>query len=552
MNHSKFRLTHFALASVAACALSGCSSPYSAIKEKSPQYRAVAGTVGTLAGAPAEIVKAMQQDRRTPLVALGGYLTAAEVAAQQLQRNAHDEQAQSDYNFAVGRVIGIIRTAKLDPWTRPLRVPTSSGEYVLTHKPDPRPRWNPALYDFTPADQFDIHGSYVRDRITRPGIGAPTVAIGRNTDPTARARFAPPRIYYGVTAIARFEGRRCVLSFEDPLAAETTSLNGRSYPMAADFTVPIAVMLAANDPKKLELARVLNPAKYAETARVIALQPYDPNRTVVLFVHGLMDSQATWAPMINTLRGDPEIRSKYQFWFYSYPSGYPYPYSAAILRQELDGVEKVYPLRKKMVVVGHSMGGCISRLMLTDTGDKVWTGIFNKTPAETTMSPESKKLFSDAIIFKHRPEIGRVIFIASPLKGSDLATNWVGRLGSFLVKSPVTLLKAGNDAMKAITFQPGDLKIKGIPNSVDTLAPNNRFVKAINTVPLVLGVPYHVICGDRGKGDAPKSSDGIVPYWSSHMDGAKSELVVPSSHSAHQNPQAIAEVLRILKLNAHQ
>ena len=93
-----------------------------------------------------------------------------------------------------------------------------------------------------------------------------------------------------------------------------------------------------------------------------------------------------------------------------------------------------------------------------------------------------------------------------------------------------------------------------MPNSVDTLSPNNRFVKAINTVPLTPGIPYHVICGDRGKGGnkdktKPVMSDGIVPYWSSHMDGAQSELIVPSGHSAHQNPQAIAEVKRILKLN---
>ena len=63
-------------------------------------------------------------------------------------------------------------------------------------------------------------------------------------------------------------------------------------------------------------------------------------------------------------------------------------------------------------------------------------------------------------------------------------------------------------------------------------------------------VPYHTIIGDRGRGDSPNSSDGVVPYWSSHMDGAKTEDIVPSEHSAHQNPQAIEDVLRILKAYA--
>ncbi len=547
----KIRIARGAFFLATACALVGCST-YSKVSERRPEYHPVLGAVGALANAQMEIVKAMRCDRSEPLAALGGYLTAAETALRQFQHSPRDEEAQRDYNFAVGRIIALIRDAKLDPWTHPLRVPASGGEWVLTQKPDPRPQWNPALYTFTPADQFDVHGTYVASRVKRDGLGAPLVAVGRELNKDAHANFSMPRIYYGVTATARFEGRRCVLVFEDPLATETTRLDNHTFPLAADFTVPLAVMLASNDPKKLELARVLRPAKYAETASIARLQPYDPNKAVVLVIHGLMDSQATWTPMINELRGDPLIRAHYQFWFYSYPSGYPYPYSAAILRRELDAVQKKFPMRKPMVVIGHSMGGCISRLLLTDTGDKLWTEIFKKTPEQTPMSSASKKLFTEALIFKHRPEVGRVIFIASPMKGSDLAKNWIGRISSSLVRSPLTLLTAGNDAMKVITRQTGELRLKRIPNSVDTLAPNNRFVKAINTMPIVSGVPYHVICGDRGKGDAPNSSDGVVPYWSSHMDGAQSELVVSSSHSAHQNPQAIEEVRRILKLHTRE
>jgi pimeloyl-ACP methyl ester carboxylesterase len=503
-----------------------------------------------MATAEAKIIRALQVDRHDPLVALGEYMTAAEIASDQLVRNPDDVNAMHDYNFAVARIIAIIRDAKLDPWTQPLRVPASGGVFVLTHKPDPRPQWNPALYTFTPADQFDVHGTYVTERTTRAGLGAPVVAVGREVNKDARANFSLPRVYYGVTAIARFDGRRCVLSFEDPLAVETIQVNGHSYALAADFTVPLAVLLASSDPKKLELSRLLNPAKYAETARISRLQPYDPNKAVVLVIHGLMDSPATWTPMLNSLRGDADIRRNYQFWFYSYPSGYPYPYSASILRRELDAAEKRFPLRKPMVVIGHSMGGCISRLLITDTDEKLWMELFKKPPEQVPLSPEAREIYTEALIFRHRPEIGRVIFISAPLRGSDLASNWIGRIGSSLVRAPSTLLSAGNSVIKITTFQSGDLKLKRIPNSVDTLAPNNRFVKAINTIPITPGIRYHTIMGDRGKGDAPNSSDGVVPYWSSHMESAQSELIVPSGHPAHQNPQAIEEVRRILKLNA--
>jgi pimeloyl-ACP methyl ester carboxylesterase len=546
---SSIRIACLVLGMAGACAIASCAT-YSKVSEKRPRYHATAGGSGALAAAEAKIISALQVDRRDPLVALGKYVTAAEIASRQLEHSPNDLNALHDYNFAVARIIAVIRDAKLDPWTRPLRVPGSGGDYVLSHKPDPRPQWNPALYTFTPADQFDVHGTYVTTRTTRPGLGAPVVAVGRELNKDARADFALPRVYYGVTAIARFDGPRCLLSFEDPLSVETIQMNGHSYALTADFTVPLAVLLASANPKKFELSRLLNPAKYAETARISRLQPYDPNKAVVLVIHGLMDSPATWTPMLNSLRGDADIRRNYQFWFYSYPSGYPYPYSASILRRELDAAEKRFPLRKPMVVIGHSMGGCISRLLITDTDKNFWMKLFNKPPEQTSLSPGAREIFTEALLFRHRPEIGRVIFISAPLRGSDLASHWIGRLGSSLVRAPSTLLGMGSVVLNISTFNYGDLKLKRLPNSVDTLAPNNRFVKAINTIPTTPGIPYHTIMGDRGKGDAPNSSDGVVSYWSSHMEGAESELIVPSGHPAHQNLQAIEEVRRILKLNA--
>jgi pimeloyl-ACP methyl ester carboxylesterase len=543
----------FLLPIALALAVSGCAQ-YAYVSQRRPQFQPVRIKGGALAPVEQRIVNALRQEKREPLVALGEFLTATQTAARQLARNPNDTAARTAYNFAVARVLGVIQKAKLDPWTQPLRVPAEGGEYLLTRKPDSRPTWNPSLYDFTPADQFDISGTYVTEHARKEGLGAPIVAIGKGLNETAARDFTQQKTYYGVTALIRFEGRHAVVAFEDPLAAERVTLGGCSFPLAADFTVPLAVMLAQENPKKLELTRLLNPGKYAETARIVRLQPYDPNKTVVLVIHGLMDSPATWAPMINHLRADGQLRQRYQFWFYSYPSGYPYPHSAAILRRELDAIQQRFSLRKKMVVIGHSMGGCISRLLITDTGEKLWLELMHKPPGELLLSPESRQLFTDALIFRPRPEVGRVIFISAPLRGSDLASNWAGRLGSRLVTAPAMLLQAGTDALRVATFQGDDLRLKRIPNSIDTLAPNNRFVKAIQKIPFAPGIPYHVICGDRGKGGnkdhtKPVMSDGIVPYWSSHLPGAQSELIVASGHSAHQNAQAIGEVERILKLH---
>ena len=538
--------------------LAGCAQ-YATVSEKCPRIiPPPSGSGPLLTLAEQTIAKALRKDDDKPLVAIGEYLDAAEIASRQLQHSPNDATARRDYNFAISRVFTTLRANKIPAWGgEPLRAPGAKGEWLLSGRTDiTREPILPQL-EFIPADQIELGGTYVQQRQTKTGIGAPLIATLRGADALIkRDPFAQGKnIYYGVTAVARFEGRRCIVSFEDPLAKEAVAFAGHRQPLAADYTAPLALLLAHENPKKLELSRLLRPEKYAQTARLARMQVYDPAKIPVIVVHGLMDSPATWTPMLNTLRADPEIRKHYQFWFYSYPSGYPYPHSAAIFRKQLDAINAHHPGHKKIVLIGHSMGGIISRLMVTDSGDQIWRKIFGKTPAQTSLSPHSRALLSDALIFKHRADVGRAIFIAAPHRGSDLASNWLGRIGSSLVKAPTTLLNVGNDVLKAATFQGDDLILKSIPNSVDTLAPNNRFVKAINEIPITRTIPYHSIIGDRGKGGnkdrtKPISSDGFVPYWSSHLEGAASELIVPSNHSAHQNPQSIAEVRRILLLNA--
>ena len=533
-----------------ALVLAGCASPYA---EVSPRRPTLTGPPGPepLGGVERTIVHAMRMERMHPLESLGNCLDALQTAASELKRNPRNPVAIRDYNFGVSRIFQIIHDGKLDPWTKPLAVPSSHGEFTLTHRPDPRPEWNPTRYEFTPADEFDVGGKYVTERTTRSGLGAAIVGVEKETNQNAREAFAPSRIFYSMTVVAHFEGRRCVLSFEDPLDKETTVFNGRTVPLAADFTVPLAVMLQETDPKKHEIARVLNPEKYAHTAAIERLQPFNPNKTVVLVIHGLSDSQATWTPMINKLRGDPVIRKHYQFWFYSYPTGYPYPYMAAILRQELDSVEKTFPKMKPMVLIGHSMGGCISRLMLTDSGDKICREVLGRPLDEAPLSPHVREYFRQELFFRHRPEVGRVIFIAAPLRGSKLATGIISSLANMIIREPTISSQASEEMLRHTNIQEPELRPMRRANSVDSLSPKSRFVHAVNEIPTTPGVPYNTIIGDRGRGDSPNSSDGVVPYWSSHLKGAETEHIVPSDHSAHQNPQAIAEVLRILKAHAY-
>ena len=314
-----------------ALAIAGCSH-VATVKETKPRVPGPAGKVSD------------------PAPALSESISRAEAALRKLQIEPKDDLARQEYNFAVARIVGTIRAQKLKPWDAPI----AAGSHTLAWKRDARPEWNPRRYEFIPTDQLKISGTYVNERSTRDGLGAPLVAM-RVADQAHE--YAPtPHFYYAATAVARFEGARCVVALENPLGSETTRVGSRTYPLAADYTAPLAMMLVEMHPEKLGLPRLLHPAKFAETTRLARLQPYDPNKTVVLVVHGLMSSPATWFPLINHLRKDESIRRNYQFWLYSYPTGYPYSYSAATLRKELDHMERRFPMRKKMVVIGHSMG----------------------------------------------------------------------------------------------------------------------------------------------------------------------------------------------------
>ena len=141
----------------------------------------------------------------------------------------------------------------------------------------------------------------------------------------------------------------------------------------------------------------------------------------------------------------------------------------------------------------------------------------------------------------------RVIFISTPHRGSTIASSWVGRIGASWVKTPPSFRPLYAEMKPLLVADPNAPRFNRIANSVDTLEPNDRFVRAVDKLPITPGVPYDSIMGDRGRGDTPNSSDGVVPYWSSHLGGAQSELIVPSDHMALRNPQAIREVERILK-----
>lgn len=524
---------------------------YSTVTEKRPKYK-VKSANGHL------ISRALKHPSKSPEVQIGRYIDAAAGAGTILKSLPDNEQARKDYNFAVGRIFEVIHESGVQPWKKPLICPGAEGDWEFSVAHDGKPEHDPSHFRILPADRFNFKGKLVKDRTVKEGLGAPMVIASVGFDPTKFDPFIQGKnVYYGVTEVLQFNGRKCVAAYMDPLSTETVQFNGHTFPVAADFTAPIGLALAELKPRKVEIERFLKPGAFADSTRLARLQPYDPRKIPILCIHGLGDSQATWAPLIESLRGDPVIRQNYQVWFFSYPTGYPYPLMTEVLRKKMDAINAYYPGHKRIVVIGHSMGAMIARQLLTDSGMKVWDKYYDVPPEKLPLSPDARRTIEGALIFKHRPEVSRVIFMSGSHRGADMAVGFLGRIGAKLIASTADLLGDPSQEKEAVGLSKADdtgSQLKHLPNSIDALKPHNRFVTVIDSIPMTRGVPYHSIIGDRGKGGnlnetPPVSTDGIVPYWSSHQPGAASEVIVPSGHWSNQHPAGIAEVRRILHLH---
>jgi hypothetical protein len=420
------------------------------------------------------------------------------------------------------------------------------------------------LKEFVPAAELQVRG--LRNRYRDPGVGAPLVAALEPVETSASAQFKriPPRLKIPVSVFLRYDDARAALvsgklagklELYNPDSARTVKIRDVDVPIEYEITSALASTLEGAPVWDFEIAgfrsgdfALLGQKEAGDGLSMMG--PHRFGRIPVVLVHGTASSPARWAEMANEINNDPKLFDRYELWYFIYNTGNPIAYSAKLLRDALKKTvaeidpEGKDPGLKQMIVMGHSQGGLLTKMTTIDSGMRLWP--FSVSPEELDVDQETREFLTDGLVIKPLPFVKRVIFVATPHRGSYLALGILGRIGAWLVNLPGRLTKL---SVALLTLQAKGLfqgTVSGIPTSIDNMNPTNLFIRNLSSIPIADGIVAHSIIAVDSDAPLSEAGDGVVKYMSAHIDGVASEKIVRSSHSVQGNPEAILEVKRIL------
>jgi hypothetical protein len=409
--------------------------------------------------------------------------------------------------------------------------------------------WEPA--DF---QECIVVGAYANHTITErkisAGIGVPVV-VKRTRAPKLphESDFLPSTACFAATAVLKPDGSG--LALYNPIHFETVEIEGRCLPLARDLTASLAYSLHHHSQTRVQ--DFLRPDSAQATSKLYFLEPYQPDKIPVLFVHGLLSNPDAWGDIYNELRADPQIAQTYQFWAFKYSTGAPFIRSASVLRSQMDEACDRFdphhenPLMRRSVMIGHSMGGLISELMIAYSGEEVWESIANVPLEQVATHEETRAGLAQRLFFDPHPMASRVVFIATPHRGSQTASGAIGKVASSLV------VQSDSTFDQLTADNPGGFKesvTQGLPTSIELLDPKQPFLGVLEHLKLKECVPLHSIIGNGNLLVGHHRGDGVVSVTSARHRGADSELLVPSTHNGVlRHRDTFNELKRILRLN---
>lgn len=342
----------------------------------------------------------------------------------------------------------------------------------------------------------------------------------------------------------------------DPYQTENIMLAGKRYPLAANFSAPYGLWLAENNLGKLAYLSLLDRDQNLTTPHLYMLEPYNPNKKVIVLVHGLASSPEAWIALTNEIMGDKILREHYQVWQVFYSTNMPIAESRfqiyALLKQTFGTLNPQDSANHDAVLIGHSMGGIISRLLVSQADTSVKALSIMSISQQNKM--KKQPLIHQRLLIQPIPNFGRAIFMSAPHRGTAYADRWFTLAARKIIKLPGAFLGAVTDTLTSPEFDAKDLLPSFehglIQNGPSDLSYKSRFIALTEDIYPPKGFEFHSIIGNiTNSQSSDVMTDGIVPYQSAHLEGAASEKIIKGGHSIQDTPEAILELRRILRVH---
>lgn len=322
----------------------------------------------------------------------------------------------------------------------------------------------------------------------------------------------------------------------NPYRTEKVTLLGEDYPLAANFSASYGLWLSENQLNSVGYLNLLAPQNEASLPRLFKLEPYDPNKRVIIMLHGLASSPATWVNLTNDIFNDATLRDNYQVWQVFYPTNLPILENRYQIQQLIEtAYQQVDPegldaASSHSVIISHSMGAVIARMLVSDTDLSTRLDSLNQTSPHTEANQQTvtdgplvdkhtvdlpnlsndrqvsamlKKSFGNnkdlAQRFALSPlkQVDTVVFLSAPFRGTDYADRWFTRAMRRIIHLPLGIVQTVTSNLATIATE-GELAQNPLgalylENGASQLSDKSSFVKLTKDLPIVPQVTYHSI-----------------------------------------------------------
>ncbi len=305
----------------------------------------------------------------------------------------------------------------------------------------------------------------------------------------------------------------------NPYRSDSVSILGGDYPLAANFSASYGLWLAENQLDGVGYLNLLSRQAEASLPKLFMLEPYDPNKRVLIMLHGLASSPATWVNLTNDIFNDDKLRENYQVWQVFYPTNLPILENRYQIQQLIKATyQQTDPsmsnrASSNSVIISHSMGALIARMMVSNDNlannlevlerqDKKLLSNANELQIDDTLRQALRsKDLGQRLKLEPLPQVDTAVFLSAPFRGTDYADRWFTRALRRVVYLPVGLVKTVTDNLATIAIQ-GDLAENPLgalylQNGASQLSNKSSFIELTKDIKIDERVTYHSIIANN-------------------------------------------------------